>query len=208
MEMKLSYEEMKANHPDLISVLIGKIRLSNSKDKNKKEQDYDWSYSYGVAANGISFGEIINQIQNKNIDTEEEKSSQEIINTKLKSVIGLSLTIAVGRTKRYIALSDKPKLFINKFLHAYLKSVKDLKAEEDRISKLTPEEKNRETQEHINELSNMGGFIALNVSRDGVTQVLPQEIEYNVDDVLDKISRVGVDGLTEGEKKFLKQNSN
>ena len=203
MEIKLSYEEMKANHPDLVSVLVGKIRSSNSKDKNKADKDYEFYYSYGVAVHGMSFGDMINQIHNQNHEVKEDKSFQEIISTKLNSVIGLSLTISAGRTKRYIALSDKPRLFVDKFSKIYLKSIEDLKKEEDRISKLTPEEQDRETQEHINELSKMGGFIGLNVSEDGVKPILPQQIDYNVDDILDKISRVGVNGLTKEKENFL-----
>jgi len=119
----------------------------------------------------------------------------------------VSLTISSGRTKRYIALSEKPRLFVDKFSEIYIESIKEIKKEEERLSKLTPDEKDREIQESINELSEMGGFLALNVGNNGVKQILPQEIDYDVDDILDKIGRVGVDGLTEGERKFLKQHS-
>ena len=206
MEIKLSYQEMKTNHPDLISVLVEKIRSSNSKDKNKSEKDYDFYYSYGVAIKGHSFGDMMIELREINKEKEPEKSFDKIMEEKLNSVIGLSLTISAGRTKRYIALNDKPKLFVDKFSELYLKSAEEEKREDERIAKLTPEERNRETQEIINELSGMGGFIGLNVGNNGVTQIMPKEIDYNVDDILDKISRVGVVGLTDGEKKFLAEN--
>lgn len=208
MEIKLSYEEMKTNHSDLIGVLVGKMQSSKLKDKNKSEREYDFYYSYGVASRGMDFNEMISQIHNREVKTEQEKSSSEIINEKLNSVIGLSLTISSGRTKRYIALSEKPRLFVDKFSEIYIESINEIKKEEERISKLTQDEKDREIQESINELSEMGGFLALNVGNNGVKQILPQEIDYNVDDILDKIGRVGVDGLTDGERKFLKQHSN
>nr|QBM02801.1 hypothetical protein [uncultured archaeon] len=207
MEIKLSYEEVKTNHSDLIGVLVGKMQTSKLKDKSKSEREYDFYYSYGVAVRGMNFGEMVNQIHNRDFKTEQEKSSSEIINEKLNSVIGLSLTISSGRTKRYIALSEKPRLFVDKFSEIYIESIKEIKKEEERLSKLTPDEKDREIQESINELSEMGGFLALNVGNNGVKQILPQEIDYDVDDILDKIGRVGVDGLTEGERKFLKQHS-
>lgn len=205
MEIKLKYEEARAQHPDLVDVLVGKINASNSKDKNKPGKDYDWSYTYGVVVKGMSFGEMMSQVGRKNIEPEEQKTNNEIINNKLSSVMGLSLTISAGRTKRYVALSDQPKLFIDKFSAIYAKDIEEQQKETDRISKLTPEEKNRETQEHINELSGMGGFIGLNVGPNGVTQIMPTEIEYDTDEILDKIGRVGYEGLTAGEKKFLEQ---
>ena len=206
MDIKLTYEEVKSNHSDLIEVLVGKIRSSKEKSKNKSEKDYEWSYSYGVAVRGMSFGEMINDLQ-KGKKEEQEKSANETINEKLNAVIGLSLTISAGRTKRYIALNDRPKLFVSKFSDIYMKGIEDMEKEKERISKLTPEEKDREMQENINELSGMGGFIGMNVGTNGITPILPKEIDYNVDDILDKISRVGVEGLTVGEKKFLEKNS-
>jgi hypothetical protein len=202
----LSYSEVKSSHPELISILVGKIRSSNSKDKNKSEKDYEWSYSYGVAVKGMSFDEMISEMHiGKKKEVEPEKSFSEMINSKLNSVIGLSLTISAGRTKRYVALTDKPKLFVEKFSAVYQKGIEDMENEQARISKLTPDEREREVQEHINELSDMGGFVGMNISSDGITQITPKEIDYNVDDILDKISRVGVEGLTAGEKKFLEQ---
>ena len=52
-----------------------------------------------------------------------------------------------------------------------------------------------------------GGFVGFNVGPNGVSQIKPQKIEYNLDDILDKIGRVGMDGLTAGEKEFLKNES-
>jgi hypothetical protein len=211
MDIKISYQELKANHPDLIDTLVGKIRSANSKDKDRPESEFEWSYSYGMTVKGMNFGDMINKIRNKEDLFEAPKSNQEVFNEKLKSVFGLSLSISSGRTKRYIALGSDvnlyPKLFIDKFTETYMKGIDDIKKEEERLSKLTPEEKDRETQEHINELSNMGGFIGLNMGPGGIKPILPKEINYDLDDILDKIGRVGMDGLTTGEKKFLEQNS-
>jgi hypothetical protein len=209
MDIKINYEELRVNHPELIRTLVEKIRSANSKDKDRPESEFEWSYSYGVTVRGMSFGDMINQIRNRNEEPENEKSNQEIINEKLGSVFGLSLSVSSGRIKRYIALDDKnkPKLFIQKFSEIYMKGVEDMQKENDRISKLTPEERERETQEHINELSGMGGFVGLNIGPGGIKPILPKEIDYDLDDILDKIGRVGMDGLTAGEKKFLEDNS-
>lgn len=199
MEIKLTYKEAKNNHPDLVNILVDKIHSSNSKDKYKSEQDFEWSYSYGMTIGKLNIGEVFNL-------NEQDKNTNKIINSKLNSVMGLSLTISAGRTKRYVVLSDKPKLFIDKFSAIYLKDIAESQKEEERFSKLTPDERNRETQEQINQLSEMGGVVAIN-GDNGIQQVLPQQIDYNIDDILDKIGRVGLEGLTDGEKKFLEQNS-
>jgi predicted transcriptional regulator len=171
MEIKLSYKEIKTQHPDIVDILVGKIRASNSREKDKSEKDY------GVTSKGMSFDY-----------KEKDKSFSEIINNKLNSVIGLSLTISAGKTKRYVALSDKPKLFVEKFSQIHKKDIEQSKEEQERFSKLIVDEK-----------------VDLKVKNDSVKQMLPEEIEYNTDDILDKIGKVGLQGLTDGERNFLGQ---
>ncbi len=208
MEIKITYQELKDNHPDLVDTLVTKIRSTNSKEKDKPEKDYEWFYSYGVVVRGMSFGDMLNQLPEK----KEENGIDESMAKKLKAVMGLSVVVAAGRTKRYVALNyddiDKmPKLFIEKFSEMHKKNIEEDKKEQERFNKLTPEEQNRETQETINELNGMGGFIGLNVNAGEISRIESKEIDYDVDAILDKISRVGFDGLTAGEKKFLEENS-
>ena len=207
MDIKINFQELKENHSDLIDLLVEKIRSSNSREKDKTPSEFEWYYSYGVKIQGLSLGEMMNEIGKP----KKQKSNEEILDEKLNSVFGLSLTVAAGRTKRYISLGNDsksyPKLFVDKFTEIYMKSVDDFNKEQDRLSKLTPEEKEREIQEHINELTDMGGFVGFNLGPNGVNKINPKEIEYDMDEVLDKIGRVGMDGLTAGEKKFLEQNS-
>lgn len=207
MEIKITYEEALTNHRDVVNILIGKIQASKAKNKTSPAKDWEWYYSYGVTVKGQSFGEMIHDVLNRQNDKEEEKSTQEIINEQLKSVIGLSLAVSMGRIRRYYVLPDKPQLFIEKFSEISLKGMEERKKEEDRLSKLTPEEKEREAQEHINELTKMGGFAGFNIGPNGVKKIEPKKIEYDMDDILDKISRVGMDGLTDGEREFLKNAS-
>ena len=208
MEIKITYQELKDNHPDLVDTLVTKIRSTNSKEKDKPEKDYEWFYSYGVVVRGMSFGDMLNQLPEK----KEENGIDESMAKKLKAVMGLSVVVAAGRTKRYVALNyddiDKmPKLFIEKLSEMHKKNIEEDKKEQERFNKLTPEEQNRETQETINELNGMGGFIGLNVNAGEISRIESKEIDYDVDAILDKISRVGFDGLTAGEKKFLEENS-
>lgn len=209
MEIKISFEEVKANHPELVDVMIEKIKNAKSKDKEKGIENFEWFYSYGVSVRGGSFGDMMKDILNRKHKEEKQKSTQEILAEQLEAVIGLSLVVSVGRLKRYHIFPDKPKLFIQKYSELSMKGLEDKAKEQDRLSKLTPEERARETQENLNELFEMGegSFVGFNVGPNGATPIKPQKIEYNLDDILDKIGRVGMDGLTAGEKEFLKNES-
>jgi len=208
MEIKISFEEVKENHPELVDLMFEKIRNAKSKDKDRDPSEYEWFYSYGVSVRGAgSLGDMLRDHFNK--EDEEEKSEQEIMAEQLKSVIGLSLVVSVGRLKRYHIFSDKPKLFIQKYYELSKKGLAEKNKEKDRLSKLSPEERDRETQENINQLFEMGdgSFMGFNVGPNGVDKIKPKKIEYDLDEILDKIGKVGMDGLTEGEKEFLKNES-
>lgn len=209
MEIKISFEEVKSNHPELVDLMIEKIRNAKSKDKEKGIENCEWFYSYGIAVRGMSFNDMLGDIIKPGREEKKSKSTQEIVSERLKSVLGLSLVISIGRLRRYHIFpdNDKPKLFVDKFFEVSQVGIDSIKEEENRLSKLTKEEKDREIQEHINELSDMGGFAGFNIGPNGIKKIEPQPIEYNMDDVLDKIGRVGMDGLTKGEKEFLKNES-
>lgn len=206
MEIKITYEEVKAQHPDFMEQLVGKINTSNSKDKNKHPKDYEWSYTYGVAIKSFKLGDMLLETK------QDEKSQNGVLAGKLNSIIGLCLTISAGRTKRYIAINDKPedfpKLFVDKFSDIHKKDIEAQSKEEDRLNKLTPEERDREIQENLNDLTDMGGFFGFKRGANGIEPIaIKQPIDYDLDDILDKIGRVGMDGLTTGEKRFLEENS-
>jgi hypothetical protein len=42
------------------------------------------------------------------------------------------------------------------------------------------------------------------ISNPGVQETTTDDIQYNLDDILDKINEVGYNNLTESEKEFLK----
>jgi len=207
MEIKITLEEVKANHPELVNLMIEKIRNAKSKDKENGIENFEWFYSYGVSVRGGSFGDMMRE--HFNPKEEKEKSTQEILAEQLESVIGLSLVVSVGRLKRYHIFPDKPRLFIQKYSELSMKGLEEKNKEQDRLSKLTPEERDRETKENINQLFEMGegSFVGFNVGPEGIKSIKPEKIEYNLDDILDKIGRVGMDGLTAGEKEFLKNES-
>jgi hypothetical protein len=201
MEIDLTFEEIKINHSELVDTLMEKLNSSTSTQKGKQPREYKWYYSYGVTAKGMSFDEMIHDRKLVN------KNSQELLNEQLKSLIGLSLVISDGRVQRYYALKTPPALFVKKFSDLSAKGLEERKKEEERISKLSPEEKEKEIQENIYELNKDDGFVGFNVKPAENKKTEPQEIDYTVDDILDKISKVGMNGLTEGEKKFLQENS-
>lgn len=175
MEIKITYEEATSFHPDLVEVLIGKIQASKVRDKNKPAKDWEWYYSYGVTVRGMSF------------DEDSDKSSQNIVSEQLNSIIGLSLAVAIGRTRRYYVLPEKPKLFVQKFSENVLKELGD---------------KNiiNSSQNKIKEVAG----VEINPNN---IKPKEEEMDYDMDDILEKISEVGMDGLTASEKEFLKKQS-
>ena len=76
-----------------------------------------------------------------------------------------------------------------------------------RFENLTPQEKNREEQEMVNELFGTEGVFGLQVGGQMAKQIVPQPVNYDMNEILDKISRVGLEGLTDVEKKFIDEHS-
>lgn len=194
MEIRISFEEVKVYHKELIDTLVEKIKASKSKEKHKRPEDYEWYYSFGLSAQGLQPHEMLDEVFDS-----EKKSSHEKIQKQLNAVIGLSLAVSVGNTRRYFTLADKPRLFVDKFSDVIAKQFKEDEQERNRISKLSPEEREKETQQMIENLEvTDSGFEAFNKEEEE-----EEEFEYDLDAVLEKIGKVGMEGLTAGEKKFL-----
>ena len=80
--------------------------------------------------------------------------------------------------------------------------------EQKRFDNLTPQEKEREEQTMGNELFGMEGLFGLRADNNSeMRQNVPQPVDYDLNEILDKISKAGLDGLTEGEKKFMDEHS-
>jgi len=170
MEIKITYEEAQMHHPELVDILIGKMQASRVRDKNKPAKDWEWYYSYGMTVRKETYG--------------EEKTTQSIINEQLSSVLGLSLAVAIGRTRRYFVFPEKPKFFVQKFSDMVLKSIG-----ENGIAG---------TQDETSEI----------IKTKTIKVEQKEEIEYDLDLILEKISKDGgVDNLTSGEKAFLESHS-
>lgn len=207
MFIKLSLEEAEKQHPILVKELTEELKSSSKKGK------FEFCYSYGITIGGslhLSKSEDIKEIKlfeetegidfNKPVDKQVMKTT---VKARLETIIGLSLMISSGRTKRYKTLSNKPVLFIQKITEQVIDDLEKAKKEMLRISKLSDEEKAQEAQELLNSLCGGKGFYQI---KDGeIIETVPQKIKYNVDDILDKISRVGIEGITKLEKKFLEE---
>jgi hypothetical protein len=208
MKIHLKYSEAFEQHSDIVDRWVKEGLKSNPKFNPENAK---WSYSFAQRVEGIRgdvfakkmiTGELLDESRK-----EREKTVEQRVEEQLKSVIGLSISVSHAGFKREKSLNEIPKLFSDKFYENMMEVERQRASEEERVSKLTPEERDREAQEIINELSDMGGFFGFNVGPSGVSRIQPKKVSYDVDQVLDRVSRVGMNGLTDGEKAFLKEHS-
>lgn len=207
MEIVLTLQEIQTHHANLLPELLTKLRSTNNRDSNTPVEQCQFYYSYGMSIKAQTLDDLFREISKQPRD-EQPIVPRPKLNQLLRTVIGLSLCICAGRTRRYVTFAQMPALFIEKFTAHYAEELENQEREEQRIANLTEEERNREIQENLNSLMEDGDFIGLNITPDGASLIKPKAPEYNINDILDKIGRLGMNGLTEGEKKFLEQSSN
>lgn len=157
MELYLTLQEAKLHHKELVKILFEKLRASGTRDSEASGNACRIYYSYGMVAQVLGVGD----------------TSDNSIEKKLGSVIGLSLAISAGRTRRYVTFDEKPQLFIEKFSERY---------------------KNENP-------------VILGKKEETKTQEQTNEVDYSLNDILDKISSAGIKSLTDGERKFLESHS-
>src|ERR1035437_154029 len=194
MQIPLTLENVLKHHEAEAYFVYNKLRTT--KDINDKS--FQWSYDYGI----VLKKDLLNFI----LEKFDKSKIKEMIKEQLNGVISLSLTVSCGRVKssRPLFRNKFPTLFIQKFTAIAIKNIQEQIKEDDRLNKLTDEEKEAESQEALNELLSMGHFMGMD--EDG--NIVPFEkknIIYDMDTILDKISKFGIEGLTTGERKFLKE---
>lgn len=208
MEMEINYSEAFEQHPEI----VGKWVKEGLKTKPKfNPEKAKWAYSFAQKIEGMRGDVFVKKLfageLHKEHEAESKKTVEQLVEEQIKSVVGLSLTVNHAGFNREKSLSDLPKFFSEKF-GALIRETEEKKlTEQKRLNKLSPEERDREANELINELHGMGGFVGFNVGPSGVSRIQPKKVTYSIDQILDKISKVGVKGLTDGEQKFLREHS-
>jgi len=211
MEIEIKLDNMKKYHKKEMSDVLKSFEKKSKKKLTASEKgSVKFFYSYGISIRPINSGsifEIIKDMKEEFRKIEKEKSITEKVNETLDSIVGLSILAKFGRRKEFIQLTEKPKKFIKEITDKIKLSEENTLQEKKRLSNLTPEEREIEQQELINELYKQPGFIGIGITQDGPIRLEPKKINYYLDDILDKISRLGIENLTKGEKDFLKKQS-
>lgn len=209
MEIEIKYSEAFEQHPEMVDKWVKEALKSNTKFNPEKAK---WSYSFGQSVEGMRGDMFAKKLATGELFREKEvemkKTPEQVVKDNIESVVGLSFSVSHAGFKREKSITETPKLFLDKFGAIIMESENKKIAEQERISKLTPEERQREEDELVSQLHEMGGFAGFNIGQSGISRIQPKKVTYNIDQILDKVSRVGVNGLTEGERKFLDDHSN
>jgi hypothetical protein len=208
MEIIISYSEALKQHPDIVKKWTDDAK---SPKYLLDPEKLKWSYYFGVAVQGVDGIQFAHKIrtgelfeENKKID---EKTPEQIANETISNVVGLSFKVTGSGFKREKSIKEPTDVFIEKYKAIINEYENEKMKERQRIDNLTPEEREREEQELLNELFGMDGFFGIQLGQQSAQRMTPKPIQYDINDILDKISRVGVVGLTKGEQKFLDDQS-
>ena len=208
MELEISYLEATKQHPELVKKWTKEAKVG------KKLIDVAlirWGYYFAIKITGMRGDELFPKIGIGEIIEEQKKDArktpEQVADESISNVFGLSFKAVGAGFSREEILKDTPKIFIEKYKAIIMEAENRKLKERERFDNLTPQERKREEQELVNELFGMDNFFGVNIGAGGVKPIIPQKITYDINEVLDKISMVGVVGLTAGEKKFLDEHS-
>jgi hypothetical protein len=187
-------EEVLSDYPNIEKDWI---ELSNSKFLNNEldENKMSFFYSYGF------FLPKINDMEKK-IDFYEnmyENTSKMLFNERLDfelSKVRVNLTMLVG--KNFVLSNRMPKGTIPDI-------IKKIVTEVTKVKMLVEYEfnNNEEIKKSIPQIDN--SIISFEIIRDVVKD--ENKLNLNIDDILDKISKSGLDALSDEEKDFLDKKS-
>jgi hypothetical protein len=199
MEINLTQDEVRQFHPEMMQQLIAKLRGTNNRDTQTPLNQCQFYYSYGQSVHAQNLDELFRSDAAAPNLTQNPK-----INQLLRTVIGLSLAICAGRTRRYVIFNHIPAQFIEKFSAKYAADILKFEEEERRWAQLTEEQRLKEVKDEVESaVDSKESLLGLNIGADLIKQAQSRPVELSINDVLDKLGRVGFDKLTDAEKKFL-----
>lgn len=208
MEIIINHIEANKQHPSIVKSWIQDAKNSNILFDITRVK---WSYTFCVKVAGMSGSEFVNKLGSGELISENitraKMSPEEVADEIIRNVVGLSINVFGTGFSREQSLKSLPKLFVEKYRTLIIATENELLEEQKRFENLTPQEKSREEQEMVNELFGTEGVFGLQVGGRMTKQIVPQPIDYDMNEILDKISKVGLEGLTDGEKKFMDEHS-
>ena len=202
MEIVISYSEALLHHPEFVKKWLDyAIQLGGQLGIKMDESKIVWSYTFSVKdVSEYSLNEEM-CVGDDGGEAPAKTTSEEIANNIIGNIYDIKINAIFAAefstTVKTESLQSIPGLFVTKCMSAIIEGVNKNGDWMTKFYTLTPQEKERAELNLLNEL-----FFDV---RD--TVVSEKVIEYNLNDILDKISAVGMVGLSDGERRFLDEHS-
>jgi len=161
MDIKLTFEQVKARYPELLPEIEAQRATSQAKTRGTPFEECDWIISWGTVHRGERAHDLINSLRSALAHEAIEPKRltlDEMIARDIGQVHVGTLCCKKGRGRWY---ADFPvdRYGIPDEIDQYIrKSCAEQKTEHDRIDAMSPQEQDAEAMAVLNELTGQAGF--------------------------------------------------
>ena len=172
MWLEINYKTAQKRYPKEVQEIIEKVRTSRSKNKNVSPELWAWGFSWCVRIEGMiggnDFAQMIAGLKEFPKEKEPKSADEEVKDYARRAIVHLA-----GKISRAEWSSTDPVKFPDEIAQMIRKDFEKQQAEQARVDALSPEERDRETNEILRQLSGSPGFVALGV---GPAHPMPRAI--------------------------------
>jgi len=165
MQIDITYKEAKKRYPVHVKEALARVAKSKNKYKHTHPELMHWCFDWCVRLEGgINGGDFLKMVAGEKPFPEHKKpSSEDAEADDYFRRATITLAVRLGNTTYTSAgkVTDQPKE-IGDFIR---KSFRDDAAEAARIAKLTPEEREAESNEILGQLRRSPGFVEMTIPR-------------------------------------------
>jgi hypothetical protein len=166
MWLEIDYKTAKKRYPKEVEDVTKKVRAGKSKHRNSDPNLWAWGFSWCVqiegAIGGQDFLKMITGEKEFPKDEEPETADEEVADYARRAMVHLAAKI--GKTQWG---STKQIEFPNEIGNRIRTQFEKDKAEQARVDALSPEERERETNDILRQLSRSPGFMAIGMGPGG-----------------------------------------
>lgn len=140
MQIRIKNSDAKKRHPKQYADIVAKLRKGKSKHKDENPSKLEWYYNWATQVKAFTFEEVL-------AGAKDEEPSQHIVwlSAKIGKWWGSSGPVSLEEA---IEVTDVIE-----------QNIAAKKAEEDRINSLSEEERRKEVNDCLRELSKYPGFV-------------------------------------------------
>lgn len=168
MRVEISYEEALSKYPRAVEEAVRDLGKSRSKKKDTPAEDMEWEFMVGEQIKGaMGFEDFLSQVEN-GPERREEVSLDDVevlASAKAEERYDRSHIVLVckpGGNARGTSepLHERVSEVFERYMEGELRSFR----EQARIDALSDEEREREVEENLRQLSGQPGFMAVSVT--------------------------------------------